>query len=76
MPPVTIRVEVPESQQDNHLPDGVRRRLQALLDKQDSGAPLTTDEKSEAEGLVDLADWLTLLKLGAERIRGSGDEDA
>jgi hypothetical protein len=46
-----------------HLPEGVDRRLQALLDKQDGGTPLTPDEQAEAEGLVDLADLLTLLRL-------------
>ncbi len=44
-------------------PRGVDRRLQALLDKQDGGTPLTADEQAEAEGLVELADLLTLLRL-------------
>jgi hypothetical protein len=46
-----------------HLPEGLDRRLQALLDKQDGGASLSPDEQAEAEGLVDLADLLTLLRL-------------
>jgi hypothetical protein len=37
--------------------------LQALLDKQDGGTPLSPDEQAEAEGLVELADLLTLLRL-------------
>ena len=45
------------------LPDAVQRRLQALLDKQDSGEPLNGEEQEEAEGLVDLAELLTLLRL-------------
>jgi hypothetical protein len=40
--------------------------LQELLDKQDGDA-LTTAEKREAEGLVDLADLLSLLRMRAER---------
>jgi len=37
------------------LPEGLDRRLQALLDKQDRGAALSLDEQAEAEGLVDPA---------------------
>lgn len=45
------------------LPSGVDRRLLALLDKQDLGEGLTEDEQAEAEGLVELADLLTLMRL-------------
>lgn len=58
-----VEIEVPEDLARLHLPEGVDRRLQALLDKQDGGTPLTPDEQAEAEGLVDLADLLTLLRL-------------
>ncbi len=44
--------------------------LQALLDKQDRGGGLTDDERQEAEGLVNLADLLSLLRLRAERVSG------
>lgn len=64
---VDLEIEVPEDLARLHLPEGVDRRLQALLDKQDSGTPLTPDEQAEAEGLVDLADLLTLLRLRASR---------
>jgi hypothetical protein len=60
---VKVEIEVPEDLARLHLPEGVDRRLQALLDKQDGGTPLTPDEQAEAEGLVDLADLLTLLRL-------------
>jgi hypothetical protein len=40
-----------------------RLPARTLLDKQDGGTPLTPDEQAEAEGLVDLADLLTLLRL-------------
>jgi hypothetical protein len=60
---VKVEIEVPEDLARLHLPEGVDRRLQALLDKQDGGTPLTPDEQAEAEGLVDLADLLTLLSL-------------
>jgi len=42
--------------------------LQTLLDRQDSGQPLTARERDEAEGLVNLAEFLTLLRLRAERM--------
>jgi hypothetical protein len=43
-------------------------RLQALLDCQDSGQPLMIQERDEAEGLVNLAEFLSLLRLRAERM--------
>jgi hypothetical protein len=49
------------------LPEGVHRRLQSLLDRQDGGELLSEAERVEAEGLVDLADLLALLKLRAGR---------
>ena len=64
---VGLEIEVPEDLARLRLPEGVDRRLQALLDKQDGGAPLTPDEQAEAEGLVDLADLLTLLRLRVSR---------
>lgn len=50
-----------------HLPHAVQARLQSLLDRQDAGGALTADERAEAEGLVSLAELLTLLRLRAER---------
>ena len=49
------------------LPPGVKRRLTALLDRQDAGKSLTPAESREAEGLVELADFLSLLKLRAKK---------
>lgn len=60
-----IAVEVSEDIARFTLPEGVDRRLQALLDRQDRGEPLTDDERAEAEGLVELADLLSLLKHSA-----------
>jgi DNA invertase Pin-like site-specific DNA recombinase len=48
-----------------------RSELQELLDKQDAGGELAAEEKREAEGLVELADLLSLLRLRAERSNGS-----
>ncbi len=46
---------------------GVDRGCGALLDKQDRGEKLSADEAIEAEGLVDLAELLSLLRLRASR---------
>ncbi|MBI4023829.1 MAG: hypothetical protein HY360_02545 [Verrucomicrobia bacterium] len=67
---VQLQVEMPGDLARFRLPNGVQHRLQQLLDKQDAGHPLTTDEKREAEGLVDLAELLSLLRLRSERLSG------
>lgn len=67
---VAIELEVPDDLAGFRLPAGVNARLQELLDKQDGGEPLSAAERQEAEGLVDLAEMLTLLRLRAERARG------
>ena len=64
---IHLEIEVPEDLARLSLPEGVDRRLHALLDKQDLGYPLTDDERVEAEGLADLADLLSLLRLRATR---------
>jgi hypothetical protein len=67
---VTFEIEMPDGWQAFRLPAGVNRRLQELLDKQDQGGALTVAEREEAQGLVDLAEWLSLLRLRAERLSG------
>ncbi|HSQ56758.1 MAG TPA: hypothetical protein VLM40_13540 [Gemmata sp.] len=62
-----IELELPADLARFHLPTGVQNRLQDLLDRQDSGVALSEDERSEAEGLVTLAEFLALLKLRADR---------
>jgi hypothetical protein len=64
---VHVNVELPSDLEQLRLPAGVDRRLQALLDKQDRGERLSADEAIEAEGLVDLAELLSLLRLRASR---------
>ena len=53
------------------LPAAVQNRLQALLDRQDQGESLTAAERQEAEGLVELAEFLSLLRLRAGRAASS-----
>jgi hypothetical protein len=65
---LTIEVDLPGDLARFRLPEAVAARLQTLLDRQDSGEPLTAAERDEAEGLVNLAEFLTLLRLRAERI--------
>ncbi len=67
--PATVRInlelDLPADMAGLVLPEGVDRRLHSLLDKQDRGDPLTEDEVVEAEGLVNLAELLSLLRLRA-----------
>ena len=60
-------IEIPEEVAYFQLPDAVQDRLQYLLDKQDAGQELTTAERDEAAGLVDLAEFLSYLRLKTQR---------
>ncbi len=64
---LTIEVDLPSDLARLRLPDALAARLQELLDRQDSGQPLTERESAEARGLVDLSEFLTLLRLRSER---------
>ena len=59
---LTIKVEMPISARQIKLPRGVNARLQKLLDRQDRGEKLTAEEKREADGLVELAEMLSLMR--------------
>ncbi|NJO86321.1 MAG: hypothetical protein HC818_07145 [Synechococcaceae cyanobacterium RM1_1_27] len=61
-------IEIPIELIHFQLPIAVHDRLQLLLDRQDSGEPLTLRERNEAEGLVELAEFLSLLHLRSQRI--------
>ena len=65
---LTLDIDLPGDLARFRLPDAVAARLQTLLDRQDSGQPLTPLERDEAEGLVNLAELLTLLQLRAQRM--------
>ena len=67
---VAIQLEVPDDLARFRLPPGVNSRLQGLLDRQDSGKRLTAAERREAQGLVNVAEMLSLLRLRVERARG------
>jgi hypothetical protein len=65
---LTVEVDLPDDFSRLRLPTAVADRLQFLLDRQDAGTPLTPQERAEAEGLSDLADLLSLLRLRKQRI--------
>jgi len=65
---LTLHVDVPDDLARLRLPDAVAARLQSLLDRQDAGTPLSTAEREEAEGLVNLAEFLALLRMREERM--------
>ena len=58
-------LEMPEALDGLALPGGVDERLQHLLSRQDQADDLTPAERKEAEGLVGLADMLSLLNVKA-----------
>jgi hypothetical protein len=64
----TLEVELPADLERFRLPAAVAARLKSLLDRQDAGQPLSQEEREEAEGLVNLSELLTLLRLRAERL--------
>lgn len=65
---LTLEIDLPADLARFRLPAAVAARLHQLLDRQDSGQPLTPQEREEAEGLVNLSEFLTLLRLRAERV--------
>lgn len=64
---VAVELEIPADLSRFRLPAAVNARLQELLDRQDSGVRLSETQRREAEGLVNLAELLSLLRLRAER---------
>lgn len=67
---IHIEINLPSDLGRLRLPAAVDARLQQLLDRQDVGEGLSPEERSEAEGLVNLAELLTLLRLRSERLNG------
>ncbi len=61
-------IEIPVELALFQLPVGVKERLKFLLDQQDTGEQLTSAEQQEAEGLVELAEYLSLLRLRSQHI--------
>ena len=64
---VNFELDLPDDWESLRLPDGMDARLQELLDRQDRGEQLSPAERREAEGLVSLAEMLSLLRLRTSR---------
>jgi hypothetical protein len=62
-----LEVELPDDLARLRLPQTVADRLQFLLDCQDAGQPLSAQERKEAEGLGELAEFMSLLQLRRQR---------
>jgi hypothetical protein len=60
-------IEIPVELTRFQLPQAVEARLQFLLARQDDGNTLSQSERQEAEGLVKLAKFLSLLSLRSAR---------
>lgn len=61
-------IELPAELTQFQLPEAVQARLHQLLDRQDEGQVLTQAERQEAEGLVELSEFLSLLRLRSTRV--------
>lgn len=62
---VALELLIPDDMAGFRLPPGVDERLTSLLDRQEGGERLSKAERQEAEGLVELAEMLALLRLRA-----------
>ncbi|MGD1937093.1 MAG: hypothetical protein ACFCA4_06020 [Cyanophyceae cyanobacterium] len=60
-------IELPVELVKFQIPEAVQQRLKFLLDRQDRGEELSVSERQEAEGLVELAEFFSLLQLRARR---------
>ncbi|MDM9383930.1 hypothetical protein QUB80_24930 [Chlorogloeopsis sp. ULAP01] len=65
-------IEIPIEMAHFQLPQAVQERLHFLLDRQDAGEELNQTERREAEGLVELAEFLSLLSLKSQRVMKQG----
>jgi hypothetical protein len=61
-------IEIPTELAQFQFPDALQNRLQSLLDDQDEGRTLNEVERKEAEALVELAEFLSLLRLRSQRV--------
>ena len=65
-------IEVPVELAQFQLPQAVQARLYLLLDRQDESQELTQAERQEAEGLIELSEFLSLLRLRSTRVMKQG----
>ena len=62
---VMVQLDLPKDWRTFRMPRGLQARLQELLDRQDETGRLSRQERQEANGLVELVDMLSLMKLRA-----------
>ena len=60
---VMVQLDLLKDWRTFRMPRGLQTRLQDLLDHQDQTGKLTRRERPKANGLVELAEMLTLMKL-------------
>jgi hypothetical protein len=65
-----VELELPASWKGLRLPRALDRRLQELLDRQDTEGKLSPRERREAEALVELAEVLSELELRSQPRKG------
>jgi len=70
-----VEIEIPSALSQFKLPPGVNERLKQLLDRQDASETLTESERREAEGLVELAEFLSILRLRSNRALREQEEN-
>ena len=71
MTTVAVELELPEDWQALQLPEALQERLQDLLDRQDAQGSLSSQERREAQALVQLVDTLALMRLRAEAVQNA-----
>ena len=69
MATVAVELEFLEDWQALRLPEALEERLQDLLDRQDEQGSLSSQERREAEALVQLVDMLALMRPRAEAVQ-------
>ncbi|MCI0642587.1 MAG: hypothetical protein L0Y72_02745 [Gemmataceae bacterium] len=62
-----VELSLPRDLRKLRFPRALNRRLQELLDKQSEAGKLSSFEREEAKGLVEMAETMTWLRLKAER---------
>ena len=71
MTTVAVELELPEDWQALQLPEALQERLHDLLDRQDEQGSLSSQERREAQALVQLVDTLALMRLRAEAVQNA-----
>jgi hypothetical protein len=61
-----VTIELPDSLEGLRLPQALDELAPALLDRQDESGSLSSEERREAAGLVDVAELLSVLRTQAQ----------